>query len=56
MNHKKVNLSKLLSITFFATSIALLDFSDPGWAGNEKSYIGLVAGLFLLVFSIRTKK
>lgn len=48
---KQVKILPLLSITFFATSLALLDFQNPEWSGNEKSYIGLIAGIVLLIIS-----
>ena len=52
MNPKKTSLPllKLLAITFFATSIVLLNFQNPGWEGNEKSYLGVLAGIICWVW------
>ncbi len=47
MMKKTIRLSKILALAFMATSIALFNFENPVWIGNEKSYIGVIAGLII---------
>ncbi|MEM6643229.1 MAG: hypothetical protein AAF616_09640 [Bacteroidota bacterium] len=52
---KKINLTLLFAVTFLATSVALMNFQEPGWSGNEKSYIGLLAATFLWILGRKRK-
>ena len=58
MNRKNnlINLVGIMAVVFMAMGITLLNTEEPSWAGNEKAYSGIAAGIILIALRFVMKK
>ena len=49
---KRIDLATLLLVTIFAISLSLMNFKDFSWETNNKSYIGFLGFLVLLILRV----
>lgn len=45
-----------MAVVFMAMGITLLNTEEPSWAGNEKAYSGIAAGIILIALRFVMKK